>query len=94
MPTLLNVTVDSVVRHWISLMVEDEAVIQEGLGHAVGQKLRVFYVYDGILGSRDPEWIQGSLNVLVGMFQGIGLVANIAKLKTMACHPGVIRSGM
>ena len=68
MPTLLNVTVDSVVRHWISLMVEDEAVIQEGLGHAVGQKLRVFYVYDGILGSRDPEWIQGSLNVLVRLF--------------------------
>ena len=73
---------------------EDKAVIEDRLVHAVVHILGVFYADYWILGSQDKEWIQGSLNVLVGMFQGIGLVANIAKLKTMACHPGVIRSGM
>ena len=68
MPTLFNVKVNSVVGHWISLMVEDEAVIQDRPGHAVGQRLRVFYVYNGILVSQDPEWLQGSLNFLVRLF--------------------------
>ena len=36
LPEISNVAVDSVVRHCLSLMVYDGAVIQDGLGHAVG----------------------------------------------------------
>ena len=55
LPTLFNVAVDSAVLYWIFLMVEDEAVIQDGLVHEVGCILEVFYAYYGILVSRDPE---------------------------------------
>ena len=33
--------------------------------------------------SRDPECLQGALNVLIEMFRRIGLAANISKSKTM-----------
>ena len=46
---------------------------------------------DGLLGSRDPKWIQGGLNVLIGLFWRIVPMANIAKSKTMTCQMRVIR---
>ena len=92
--TLFNVTVDSVVRHWLSLMVEDEVVIQYGIVHVVEQSLGVFYIDDGILGSRDLEWLHGKLNVLIRLFRRIGLAANVKTLNTMTCQPGAIISGI
>ena len=50
-PTLLNVAVDNVVRHWLSMTMKD------GLEHAVGRGMEVFYADDGIIASQDPEWI-------------------------------------
>ena len=35
-PTLFNIVVNSVISNWISLIVEDKLVIQDGLVHAVG----------------------------------------------------------
>ena len=93
-PTLFNVTVDSVVRNWLSMTVGDNAVIHDGLGHAVGRILGVFYEEDGILGSQYLEWIQGSLNVLIGLLLQIDLMANVTKSKTMTHQPGAIWSGM
>ena len=89
-PTLFNVTVDSVVRHWILPTVEDLEVIQDRLVHVVGWSLGVFYVNEGLLGLWDPEWMQGALNVLIGMLHWIGLVVNIDKSKTMTCQMVVI----
>ena len=48
-PKLINVAVDSVIWHWLYMAVEDDAVIYDGLGHVVGQRLGVFYVDDGLL---------------------------------------------
>ena len=53
-----------------------------------------FYAYDDLLGSREPEWLQGALNFLIGLFQMIGLAANIAKSKTILCQPEEIRLGI
>ena len=50
--------VDSVARYWISLIVEDESSIHDGLRMAVGRIMGMFYADDGIIGSWDPEWIQ------------------------------------
>ena len=58
-PELFNVAVESVVFHCLSPKVEDKAVIQDGLGHVIVRILGVSYEGDGLLGSRDPEWIQG-----------------------------------
>ena len=92
--TLFNVEVESVVWHWLSMTLEDVAVIHYGLGHAVGWSLEVFYADNGLIGSRYPKWLQGGLNVLIGPFLRIGLMENVAKSKTMTCHTGEIWLGM
>ena len=86
--------VDSVVWHWLSMTLEDVAVIHDGLGHAVGRSLEVFYADDGLIGSRDPECLLGCLNILIGPFLRIGLMESVAKSKKMTCHPGAIWLGM
>ena len=63
------------VRHWISLMMQYRAVVHDGLGHAVGHSLVVFYVECGLLGYQYMEWLQGALNFLVGLFRQMDLVA-------------------
>ena len=50
------------------MTVEDETVIQDGLGHIVGQSFVVFYSDDGLMVPRDPEWLQRSLSALLRMF--------------------------
>ena len=50
-------------------MVEDKEVPQDGLGNAMGWILGVFYAEDGLLDSREPEWTQGALKLLIGLFQ-------------------------
>ena len=84
----------NVVCHWLSITVDYYVVVHGRLGHAVGWSMGVFYVYNFIVGLRDPEWLQGDLNVLIGLFLRIGLMANIDKSKTMMCQPGMIRSGI
>ena len=45
--------VDSMVCHWLSMKVEDDAVIHNGLGHVVGLILGVFYEDYVLLGLLD-----------------------------------------
>ena len=52
--TLFIVAVDSMVWHWLSMSLEDVAVIHDGLGHAVRWSLGVFYAYHGLIGLQDP----------------------------------------
>ena len=82
------------VWHWLSMTLEDVAVIHDGLVHAVGRSLEVFYADNGLIESRYPKWLQGGLSVLTGPFLRIGLIENIARSKKMTCHPGAIWLGM
>ena len=66
---------------------DDNAVIHSEMGYAVGCSLGVFYSDDGLIGLRDPEWLQGDLNISIGLFCCIGLMANIARSKIMTCQP-------
>ena len=93
-PTLFNIIVDNVVRNWLDLAVEDKVVFHEGLGLGVGHCLGSFYAGNSMVGSWDPEWTQGAINVLIDLSWRYGLVSNVAKSKAMVCQPGVIRSGM
>ena len=65
--TLSNVAVDRVVRHCLSLAVEDESVIHYGLKMAVGRNMGVFYVDDGLIRLWYSEWLQGDINVFIGI---------------------------
>ena len=53
-PKLFNVSVDIVVRHCLSLTVEDNSAPHGGLGLTVGMYMGVFYADDGMIGLRDP----------------------------------------
>ena len=59
------------------MTVENQRVAHDGMGEAVGRCLEVFYADDGMVGSRDAEWIQHLMNVLVGLFRRYGLTVNI-----------------
>ena len=91
MPTIFKVAVDNVVRNCLSMTVEDDEIILDGMVHAVGRSMGVFYADDGLIGSRDSKWIQGSLKLLIGLFHWIGLMAKISKSKMMVCQIGKIR---
>ena len=55
-PTIFNVVVDVVVRHWVSVMVEGAEERgkrgQEGRHHNA-----LFFIGDGIVVSSDPRWL-------------------------------------
>ena len=92
--TLFNLVVDNVIRTWLDMTVEDQRVAHDGLVDTVGRCLGVFYSEDGMVRSRNPNWLQHVVNVPVGLFRRYGLVANVSKLRTMTCHPGALRAGM
>ena len=52
-PTLFNVEVYRVVRHWLSFTVEDNYATINGLGMSVGRCMGVFYADDGMIGTRE-----------------------------------------
>ena len=54
---LFNVVVDSVVRYCLSLTVQDESGIRDGLRMVVVSSMGMFYADDGLIISRYPEWL-------------------------------------
>ena len=81
---MLNVCVDAVVREWLHQMLGDDAA-RQGIGDDVVKWLVAFYIDDRLVASRDPIWLQSSFDVLVGLFERIGLFTNAAKTKVMTC---------
>ena len=75
--------VDNFIRTWLAMTVEDKRVAHDGLGETVGWFLGVFYSGDGMVVSRNPDWLQYATNILVGLFRRYGLAANVAKSCTM-----------
>ena len=78
-----NVVVEIVIITWMEMTAEDHRVDHDGLGETVGRCLGLFYSGDGMVGSRDSEWFQHAMNVLVVLFRRYGLAANAAKSRTM-----------
>ena len=78
----------------MSLTVEDEYATQEGPGMAVGHCMGLFYEDNGMVVLRDPEWIQEAINVFIGLFWRVELMANVENSNTMKYQPGEIHTGM
>ena len=91
---MFKVVVENVIRSWLAMMVEDHRVAHDGLGETFGRCLVVFYTDDGMVRSCNSDWLQNAMNVLVGLFIRYGPAANVAKSRTMTCHPGELRAGM
>ena len=94
-PTRFNIIIDKVVRHWLTLVVNDDGMAtSNGFGMMVNERLAMFCADDGLTASRDPVWLQNASDVLVHLFRRMGLVANVSKTKMMTCYPGSIHSKM
>ena len=85
-PTIFNVVVDAVVRHWVHGVVE-EAEARGETGREGRHQAALFYADGGMVASSEPAWIQGAFNALVGLFDRMGLQTNIGKTVSMVCHP-------
>ena len=46
---------------------------------------------DGYIASRDTEFLQEALDILVETFKRVGLTTNTKKTQAMVCTPGKIR---
>ena len=70
--TIFNVVVNAVVRHWVEVMVEG-AEERDECGQEGGHKNALFYADDGMAALSDPQWLQGELSTLVGLFNSVSL---------------------
>ena len=60
----------------------------------VGRCMGMFYADDVMVVSKDPEWLQGDINVLIRLFRRVELMENVEKSNTMTCHTWAIHMGM
>jgi hypothetical protein len=77
-PTIFNIVVDAVVRAW-----HHEMDIQGFSNHVRA----IFYADDGLLYSTDADKLQQATELMVDLFERMGLQANPDKTKAMVCAP-------
>ena len=85
-PTIFNMVVDAVVRHWVYRVVE-EAEARGDTGQEGRHQAALFYADNGMSASSDPAWLQGAFNALLGLFDRVCLQKNVRKAFGMVCHP-------
>ena len=78
--------VDAVVRHWVTLEVE-EANTRGERGQEGRHQAALFYADDGTVASSGPRWLQWAFNTIVGLFDRVGLHTNVGKTVSMTCRP-------
>ena len=82
------------MREWLRRTLDINAA-RDGLSMAQSATRMVsFYVDDGVLSARDPVWLQSAFNVLITLFEQIGLKTNTKKTQVMTCVPGKIRESL
>ena len=85
-PTIFNVVVDAVFRHWVNGLV-DKAEEKGKSGRDGCHQSAVLYADDGMVVSLDPAWLQGAFNSLMAIFDRVDLLTNVGKTVRMVCHP-------
>jgi len=91
-PRIFNVLIDAIVREWLRQTLGVEAA-RVGLSEEdVRKLLALFYADDGVLASRDAARLQSSQDILVGLFERVGLDANATKTQCVTFVPGKIRT--
>ena len=85
-PTIFNVVVYAVVRHWVTVMVECAEEWGE-CGQEGRHQNTLFYAADGVVASSYPRWLQGEFSTLVGLFDRVGLRIDVGRTVVMVCCP-------
>ena len=73
---LFNIIVNAVVCEWLRLMRETLDDSGGYLSTQIEALFTIFYVDDGYIASRDAEFLQEALDILVDMFKRVGLATN------------------
>ena len=81
-PTIFNVVVDAVVRHWVK-MVLAEAEKRGERWNEDRHQAALFYADDSMVASSDPRWLQWAFDALVSLFEWVGLCTNVSKMVSM-----------
>eukprot|EP00978_Attheya_sp_CCMP212_P005927 scaffold13219_cov61-Attheya_sp.AAC.3 len=81
-PTIFNIVINVVVCYWLSLVCRED-ITANGLGYDEVKERRIlFYANDdGLLSLYNREWVQESYDVLIGIFEHVGLRMNASKTK-------------
>ena len=82
--------VDAVVRERLRRALGEEAA-KDGVAQMAARFIALFFVDDGFIASCDPVLLQKCLDILVAVFERVGLYTNVQKTKSMTCLPGKIR---
>ena len=75
--------VDNVIRTWLAMTVEDQRVAHDGMGDTVGRCLGLFYANNDMVGSHDLDWLQNTINILVGLVRRYVLDSNVENSSTI-----------
>jgi hypothetical protein len=81
--------VDCMIREWLQQVLGEDTA-RDGLGEAARDHMVAFFVDDGLVATRCPECLQSSFQILITLFECIGLQTNAEKTKVMTCLPGKI----
>ena len=90
-PRIFNIMVDAIVREWLRQVLGEE-VAKSGVGSQIREFLVAFYADDGLIQARCPDMLQSSFDILISLFERVGLKTNTTKTKAMVCIPGRIRT--
>ena len=85
-PTIFNLVVDAVVRHWVNGVME-EAEARGGTRREGRHQVALFYADDSMVVLSKSACLQGASTALVGLFDRVGLRKNVGKTVSMVCHP-------
>jgi hypothetical protein len=86
---MFNVCVDAVIREWLCRTINKDSASR--VFSEACKEIVAFFVDDELVRSRDPIWLQSTMEVLVTLFEGIDLWTNHDKTKVMTCVPGNIQ---
>ena len=85
-PTIFNVVVEAVVRHWVTTALA-EAEKRGERGNEGRHQAAIFYADDGMVALSDPHWLQWDFDTLVILFKRVGLRTDFGKKVNMVCRP-------
>ena len=85
-PTIFNVVMDYVIRHWVTVVIPTEAGTG-GLGLMIIDLAEYLYDNNGLVAPNQLERPQRAFVVLTSLFDRVGLRTNTGKMFSMVCQP-------
>ena len=91
-PKIFNIMVDAIVREWLrTLKVEETDMPQLVKDTVIHLFLALFYADDAFIASTDKVLLQNAMDILVALFERVGLRTNVQKTQQETMLDGKIR---